>query len=262
MKDLRSVVLTGASGGLGLALAKALSAPDRHLLLIGRNPERLAQAEKAVLLGGGTAEIAQIDLRETARLITLLRDFDARHPIDLLIANAGVKAGNANGIEPAAQVGRIIAVNLTATILMVQSVLPAMQDRTRGQIAIVSSMAALSPHADLLSYSATKAALVSYGTALRRAVRLTGIKVSVILPGFIDTDMTTRQKGPAPLLITADRAATIILRGLSRNKARIAFPRLLMMLAWLMERLPAPLADRISDGFRATIEPDDDERNA
>jgi len=257
-RAIKSVVLTGASGGLGIALAARLAAPGRHFLVMGRDMARLTQAQQAVHQAGATAELAQLDLRDFEKTRATVEDFDARHPIDLLIINAGVKAGNAAGIEPSAEFQRVIAVNLTATINLIQSALPAMERRQSGQIAIISSLAAISPHADLLSYSASKAGLAAYGTALRRALRQSGIDVSVVLPGFIDTVMTKRQRGPTPLLMSADTAAGIIVRGLARNKSKIAFPKLLIGLSWLMERLPAPLADRISDGFRADIDPDDD----
>ncbi|TMV63086.1 SDR family NAD(P)-dependent oxidoreductase, partial [Thioclava sp. BHET1] len=129
----------------------------------------------------------------------------------------------------------------------------------RGRIALVSSLAALSPHGDLLSYSATKAGLRGYGVALRRALRGTGVKVTVITPGFIDTPMTDRQLGPAPMKIDADRAAGIVARGLERGQAMIAFPKLLILLVRLENLLPRPILDLIDSFYRARIVPDADE---
>lgn len=256
---IRSVVLTGASGGLGRALAAELAAPGRRMLLMGRDAQRLAEAAGAARARGAEVETAAVPLTETAALSRCLREFDVVHPVDLLIANAGVKTGNRGGIEPVVQAERVIAVNLTATIHAVQALLPAMRARRRGRIAIVGSLAAVAPHGDLLSYSATKAGLQAYATALRRSLAGSGVGVTTVIPGFMDTPMTDRQKGPAPMLMPPARAARIVARGLERGRATIAFPLPLIIGAWLGERLPAPLADRIMARYRAEILPDPDE---
>ena len=120
-------------------------------------------------------------------------------------------------------------------------------------------MAAISPHADLLSYSASKAGLAAYGTALRRATRGSGVRISVVLPGFVDTPMTDRQRGPTPFRISADAAARRIRRGLDRRRPVIAFPWPLAALLFLQSLLPTAAADLIDARFRAEILPDRDE---
>lgn len=256
----RSIVLTGASGGIGLALAEAFSAQGCVFLLLGRDQARLERAKASVEEKGGIAECASIDLRDTFSLLDRIRTFDQTHPIDLLICNAGVKTGNTNGIEAEDALDRVISVNFSATLKIVQTVLPNMQARRNGTIALVSSLAALSPHADLLSYSATKAALQAYATALRRSVRKSGVHVASVAPGFVDTPMTDRQHGPHPMLMTPEKAARLIRRGLERKKKNITFPRLLFGLCKIMEALPPVISDTISDRYRAEITPDDDER--
>lgn len=262
MTTPRNIVLTGASGGLGRALAAELAAPGRRLLLMGRDEARLDAAAHAVRAGGGTAEIAQVCNTDGAALTAALQRFDAAAPVDLLIANAGVKTGNRNGLEPPGQAARVIGVNLLGTMQGIEALLPAMQARGRGTVAIVGSLAAVAPHADLLSYSATKAGLHAYATALRRATRRSGLRVVTVIPGFMDTPMTDRQLGPAPLCLPADRAAQIIARGLARGHSTIAFPKALIVASWLAERLPAPLADAIMQQVRGEILPDADEERS
>lgn len=258
----RSIVLTGASGGLGLALTGALARPGVHMLLGGRDADRLAQAVATARAAGAIPEVLTVPLTEGPDLARALEDYDRRHPIDLLLLNAGVKTGNRDGIEDMAQAERVIAVNLTATLQAVQAVLPGMRTRGRGQIAILSSIAALSPHADLLSYSATKAGLRGYGAALRRNLRGSGVRVSVISPGFIDTPMTDRQKGPAPLMLSPERAARIIRRGLALGCANITFPLALCLMIRAENLLPKALGDLIDRAYRAEILPDGDEAAA
>lgn len=259
MKGPRNIVLTGASGGLGLALAHELAAPERRLLLLGRDRERLARAAALVRARGGEAETACLCLTDAAALAERLQAFDSEAPVDLLIANAGVKTGNDGGVEPSGQADRILDVNLGGTIRAVEALLPAMRARGHGTLAIVGSLAGISPHADLLSYSATKAGLHAYATALRRTLRGSGLRVVTIIPGFIRTPMTNRQLGPTPMCVSPDRAARIIAKGLARGRSTIAFPKALIFAAWLGERLPAPIADAIMARFRARILPDADE---
>ncbi|MEI4474170.1 SDR family NAD(P)-dependent oxidoreductase [Frigidibacter sp. MR17.24] len=257
--SLRTIVLTGASGGLGRALAAELAAPGRRLLLCGRDPDRLAAAAAAARARGAEVDLLTLPLTAPAAVAAALVAYDRRHPIDLLIANAGVKTGQEHGCEPIGESERVIAVNLTANLHIVQAVVPGMRTRGRGRIALVSSLAALSPHADLLSYSATKAGLRAYGIALRRALRGSGVGVSVITPGFIDTPMTDRHLGPRPLTLPPETAARIIARGLARGRAQIAFPALLVALVRLEDLLPRPLGDWIDSFTRARTLPDADE---
>lgn len=257
----RSIVLTGASGGLGQALAPALAGPGVHMLLLGRDETRLRKAGDAAEAKGAQVEYALVSVQDHKALDAALLTFDRKHSIDLLIANAGVKAGNVLGVETPGTAARIVDVNLTGTISTVESLLPAMTARGGGQIAIVSSLAALSSQADLLSYSATKAGLRSYGIGLRRALKGSGVGVSIITPGFIDTAMTDRQDGPTPFLISPQKAAEKIVSGLKNKRNLIAFPWALVLLTRLGNLLPAPLADWANAGFRAKIEPDEEEKN-
>ena len=255
----KTIVITGASGGLGQALVAAYAAPGVTMLLVGRDEARLETAANAARKAGAQVTLLACSVTDSDTLTKGLAEFDLRHPVDLLIANAGVKTGNVGGIEPPAQMERIVRVNLIGAITTVQALLGQMQQRGAGQIALISSLSALSPHADLLSYTATKAGIRGYGAALRRAVAGSGVSVSVITPGFIDTPMTHRHNGPTPMLMSAERAAAIIKRGLARGAPRITFPWQLAVLVRLQNLLPTRWADRIDHGYRAKIIPDQDE---
>lgn len=257
----RVIAITGASGGLGQALVGCYAAPGLRLLLCGRDAARLGTVAQQATRAGAEVEILTASLVEPVAFAAALAAFDARFPIDLLIANAGVKTANSRGVEDAAQLQRVIAVNLTGTILSVQAVLPGMRARGAGQIALLSSLAARSPHPDLLSYSATKAAVEAYAIALRRSLDGSGVGVSLVLPGFVDTPMTHRHKGAIPFLMSAPAAARRIKAGLDSGRRTIAFPRRLALLITLRNALlPSALSDRIEARLRAEILPDQDER--
>ena len=256
------IVLSGASGGLGRALACEFARPGCALLLLGRDTSRLKAAAEDARARGSIARYASLDIGNHRALNATVADFEARFPIDLVVANAGVKCRNERGIEPFDQVARIVNVNLLGTISIVQAALPYLADRGKGRIAIVSSLSAHAPQADLLSYSATKAAVRAYGIALRRRLRSEGIDVSVIEPGFVDTPMTRRHMGWTPNKLAARDAARLIVRRLERQQSVIGFPYLLWLISRLDGFVPARLSDLLNRSLRAEILPDPDEANS
>lgn len=254
----RSIVLTGASSGIGAALVSELAQPGVRMLLTGRDASRLDIAATAARAAGAEVDAAVLDVTDTEALTTSLMAFDAIHPVDLVVANAGVMAGLGPNRtpEPPGTSRRLIETNLTGAIATVEALLPSLLDRTAGHIALVSSMAALHPHGDMPSYSASKAGLRAWGTSLRQWLRPRGICVSIVCPGFVTSPMSARHSGFKPFEISAEDAAKRILRGLVRRRPLITFPWPLAVMIWLGQRLPPYLSDLAARGFRATIRPD------
>ncbi len=252
---IRSVVITGASGGLGAALARAYAAPGVALGLIGRDRGRLAASAASCRDAGATVDEAAIDIVERAPLEAWLRAFDAAHPVDLVIANAGVSAGP----EPAAVVEDIdttstqIAVNLLGAVHTLAPLLPAMAARGRGQVALIASLAAYRGLPYSPGYCASKAGLRAYGEALRALAEPRGVRVTVVCPGFFASRMTDRWEGPRPLLLDTERAARIVKHGIERRRRRLDFPRTLALGMRFCDALPAAIGDRIVRGFRFRI---------
>lgn len=252
----RSIVITGASAGIGAALANSLAQPGVQMLLIARNDTRLAAIGEVCRAAGATVTVAAIDVTDRAAMADALTHFDDAASIDLLIANAGISSGLDAGRtpEPPDAARRVFAVHLEGMLNTLDPVLPAMLARGHGQIALMSSLAASAPLADMPAYSASKAAIRAYGTSLRRWLTPRGIAVSVICPGFVETAMSARHRGFKPFLVSRDRAAARILRGLKHDEANIAFPWPLVLLTWLGNRLPPRLSDRAMQPFAAQIE--------
>ncbi|MGF1658718.1 MAG: SDR family NAD(P)-dependent oxidoreductase [Rubrimonas sp.] len=259
MTPHRRIALTGASGGIGLALSARLAGPGVSMLLIARDPARLAAAAAAAAGAGAQVETARADVTDRAALADALLRFDAAAPIDLLIANAGVSAGLGPDRAPERPEDseRLWRVNYGGMLNTVEPLLPALRDRPGAQIALMSSIAALRPLPDMPSYSASKAAVRAYGISLRGWLRPRGVAVSVICPGFVTSPMSQRHRGFKPFEISAERAAEIVARGLERRRAFITFPWPLAALAWLDQRLPPALSDWFGKGFAARIEPED-----
>ena len=243
MRDPRSIVITGASSGLGAALAETYAGTGVHLALTGRHAERLAAVATACRQRGAEVTTATLEVTDREAMSLWLREIDRQQPIDLVIANAGISAGTGGGGESEAQTRTIFAVNLEGVLNTILPVLPALGARGGGQLALMSSLAGFRGFPGAPAYCASKAAVRVWGEALRGQLRSTGIEVSVICPGFVESPMTTRNDFPMPLLMPAPRAARIIRRGLDRGRARIAFPWPLYAMAWLLATLPLWLTD-------------------
>lgn len=236
-----TILITGASSGLGAALAAAYAAPGIRLALCGRNAERLfAVAESARARGAGVASAA-FDLRDTDALAAFVARVEETSPVGLAILNAGVLEGTSASGEPedVAKMRAVIGVNLLAALEVFHAVLPGMRQRRSGQIVLISSIAALTPLPDAPAYSASKAGLLSYGLAMRDALAPDGVIVTTICPGYVTTPMTDSHAGPHPFEVPVDRAAAQIQRLIARKGAVYGFPWPLYWGARLSQWLPS-----------------------
>lgn len=239
MIDPRSILITGASSGIGAALAAAYAKPGISLFLSGQNRERLGQTADSCRARGAMAQAAIVDVRDRQAMADWLADADGQAPLDLVIANAGV-SGGLLGTERERE---IWAVNVDGVLNTIGPAIPPMTARGHGQVAVMSSLAGLRGLPSAPAYSATKNAVRAYGEALRPRLAPLGLEVNVILPGFIESRITAANRFYMPMLMTADAAALKIRQGLERNKARIAFPAPLYWPMRVLACLPPWLAD-------------------
>lgn len=240
------LLLTGASSGLGAAMALEYAAPGVTLSLGGRDAKRLRQVADEAEKRGARVLTTLVDVTNADDMKAWIGQSEAVQPLDLVIANAGISAGTGNYKETEEQARAIFNVNLNGVLNTVHPALLFMQKRGRGQIAIMSSLAGFRGFAGAPAYCASKAAVRLYGEALRGDFLRHGIKVNVICPGFVKTPMTDVNKFPMPFLMTAAKAATIIRKGLEADKPRLAFPWPMYMIVRLFSALPASLIDAIA----------------
>ena len=243
MTPPKTIVITGASSGIGAALAKTYAAPGVTLGLLGRNKERLAEVASYCTGQGAVAETTAIDVRDAAEMQRWLEQWDKNHPIDLLIANAGIAATLSGQGESDMQIRDIFAINVNGVINSILPTIALMKPRKRGQIAIMSSLAGIRGLPSCPAYSASKNAVRAFGEGLRGELHKEGISVSVICPGFIKTPLTDVNPFPMPFIMSADRAAQIIIRGLGAKRARIAFPLALYIPLRILSCLPLAITD-------------------
>ena len=249
MKRFSSIVITGASSGIGEALAIDYAAPGVALALTGRASGRLEAVATACRAKGATVAAATIDIVDRAALAAWLTDFDDAYPVDLILANAGISIDKDNSsLDDFSVIRQTLDVNFGGVLNTVEPLLSRLIARRRGQIAVVSSLAGFIGLPYSASYNASKAAVRVWGESIRYVLKKDGIGVSVVCPGFVVTRLTADAPFPMPFLMSAARASAIIRRGLAANRARIAFPFGTKAAVWLGGVLPGAWTARLMGG--------------
>lgn len=242
MRAPGSVLITGATGGIGGALAMAYAAPGRRLFLHGRNESRLRELMENCTSRGAVVDIKSLDFADIEALIAWVEGIAPR--VDLAIVNAGVTSNVRDG-ESWPEIDHLLQVNVRAALATASALVPEMRRRGAGQIALVSSIAAWFGLPLTPAYSASKAALKAYGEGLRGWLAPYGVEVNVVMPGFVRTEMSARFPGAKRFMLEPEDAARRIVRGLERNQARISFPFPSSFAMWALGALPAGLSQRI-----------------
>jgi short-subunit dehydrogenase len=218
-------VITGASSGIGWAVAMALAAQQCRLGLVARRLDKLETLAAEIRQAGGTCALAAADVAERAPTLQAIRGLQAQlGPIDLLLANAGVGAPTHLNPLNIDQVERMFRVNLFGVIYAIEAVLPGMLDRKQGHLAAVSSLSAYKGLPGESAYCASKAAVNTYMEGLRIQLRSRNIAVTTICPGFVKTPMTDPFEFKMPFIMDADRAARHIVKALARRRKVYNFP--------------------------------------
>ena len=245
----RTILLTGATSGIGRALALDFAGAGIHLLLVGRDAVRLDEVAGLCRARGASVEAGRIDVRDRLGLAAWIGEQDAKTPVDLAIACAGIVSGTSDErpLETDEAMRAVLAVDLTGVLNTIEPVLAPMRKRGRGHIAMVGSLAGLRGFPSSPAYSMGKAAVHAYAESIRPALRREGIAVSLVAPGFVRTPLNERVVAPRPLEIDAPAAARIIRRGLDRRKPMIAFPLVLYFGMRLLTLMPARFGDWLLD---------------
>lgn len=251
----KTILITGASSGIGRALAVVYARDGVSLSLIGRDRERLEDTAAAARAQGAEVSIGQLDVRDRDAMTHWIEAADMRRPFDLVIANAGITTGLAPGdiAEDPGAVRAIVETNLIGVLNTVEPLIAPMCARGAGQIVFIGSIAGIRGLPYAPSYCATKAAVHAYSESLRGRIEARGVCVSLVVPGFVKTPLNDSIDAVKPLEVTGTDAAILIQRGLERGRAIIPFPRSLYLLARLARILPARLVDKVMARFQVNV---------
>lgn len=242
-----TVVISGATGGIGRALAVEYSRVGSELILIGKNKLTLESLHNECIALGAKVSSYSVDLTSIQNTLELAEHIACQYDVDLVISNAGVtNSVNADReIENWNDIEALLTVNLTGAIAITHPILEKMQVNKKGHVAYVSSIAAYYGMPITPSYCASKAGLKAYSEAMRGLLAKDSICVSLIAPGFVKTSMSDKFPGAKPLMLDTQSAAIKIKKGLDQKKKVITFPFFLSLGMRLLSVIPASLADRI-----------------
>lgn len=236
------VFITGASSGIGEALAAEYARRGVTLGLVARRAEKLGQLAAGLPARSFTYSA---DVRDAGALSAAARDFivSAGCP-DIVVASAGVSAGTLTAALEDNQVfEEILATNVTGMMLTFQPFLEAMRARGSGTLAGIASVAGFRGLPGASAYSASKAAAISYLESLRVELRGSGVSVVTICPGYIATPMTRGNPYPMPFLMTPDKAARNIADAIAARRRFHVLPWQMGLVGRLLRCLPRPLYD-------------------
>lgn len=248
----KTVFLTGASSGIGEALAVALARKGAILGLVARRKELLDELKGKCEAVGGTARVFACDVVDAESLQKAADEFrnEFKH-IDIMIANAGIGGNDAatRSYEPAA-VKKLIDINLLGSANAVYAVAKPMIERGEGHIVGISSLAGFRGLPKSAAYSASKAGMTAFFESVRLDVAKHGVDVTIIQPGFIKTPLTSGREANMPFLMELDAAIPHFIRAIEQKKRFAAFPWQLATVVRLGKFMPSFLYDRIAGRAR------------
>jgi short-subunit dehydrogenase len=242
---VRRVFITGASTGIGAALARHYAGPDTSIGLFARRRDLLETLASS--LPGRTA-IYSSDISDTAAVSAAAQDFMARFGApDLVIANAGISVGtHGDELQDIDKLHRVLAVNVTGLAATLAAFAPAMRTAGEGILCGIASVAGFRGIPGAGAYSSSKAAAIAWLEALRNELSGSGVSVVTICPGYIDTPMTQVNKYPMPFLISADDAAERFARAIAAKRRLAVIPWQMALVSLLLRALPGALYDRLA----------------
>jgi short-subunit dehydrogenase len=247
-----TVVITGASGGLGAALGEELARRGHAVGLIARRDDALAAVAERIRASGGRCATAVASVTDREALGAAVSSIEAElGPIDIAVANAGLGGVNATTRMHLGRATEMFRTNIDGVLNLADIVLPNMIARKSGQFAAVSSLAGWRGLPTTGPYCASKAAVTTLMDAWRIELRSYGVAITTIHPGFVKTPMTANDKNPMPFLLEPDDAARRMANGLLARRGRVDFP---FPLAWIM-RFAVALPSWIYEPVMARLAP-------
>lgn len=241
-------IITGASSGIGLALALELARRGWALALLARRADLLNEAVRSIAGEGGQAVAIPADAADASAVREAVATGQRLlgGPFDLAVANAGVSIPNHAARFRLEDAELTIRVNVLGTMYLFDAVVPSMIERRAGRFAGVASVAGLRGLPTAGPYSASKAAMQAFLESARVDLAPYGVGVTIVNPGFVETAMTAKNRFRMPFLMKAAPAARIIARGIERGDRIVEFPKRMSLLMRTARLIPDALYDRIT----------------
>ena len=248
---IRNLLITGASSGLGAALARVYAAEGTRLILWGRDEQRLNATALECRECGALVETESFDLSDINHMISRIQHLDEQTPLDLAIFNAGLggEVPRDDLAESTERSHEMVCVNFTAPVVAATALANSMAKRRSGHIVLIGSLGEYFPLPMAPTYSGTKTGLAVFAEALRLRQLKHGVFVTLVAPGFVDTPMSRDLTSPKPFMMSAEKAARCIAKKIARRPARVAFPWPLAVICAGARFLPRALVSAVLKRF-------------
>jgi short-subunit dehydrogenase len=248
----RTVLVTGASSGLGRGLAAHYARQGATVHALARRTEALATLTSEVAARGGSGRVVPValDVSDSGAQVAAIRaaEEQAGGAIDLVVANAGISEPTPGSHIDWRLVKQILDVNVSAACVTLAAALPSMVRRGSGTVVAISSLAAFRGFPGSGAYCASKAALHTFMESLRVDLRGTGVRAVCVYPGFVKTEMTAKNQFFMPFLMELDDAVRVMVRGIDRGDAVVAFPSAMSALARAVRAVPRAIYEPLAHG--------------
>lgn len=236
------ILITGASSGIGEALARLYATKDNELFLLARREGRLQELQNELIPLTKKTEIIVCDVTDFDKLQRKMREL---LDVDVVILNAGISLGHSLEITPFSEFKKLYDVNVLSNHAILEVLLPKFLEKKSGKIVFISSLASLLSMPSSKAYSSSKRALNAYAEGLRYKYKNDGIKVINILPGFIKSEMTDKNSFKMPFLLSTEAGAKRIYDAIEGEKRFYPFPLRFYCIIKLLNLLPQFLRDKI-----------------
>ncbi len=245
-----TIIITGASSGIGRELSRYY-APNNRLYLLARREDRLSSlSQELKTLGVNSVEIYQVDVSDFDKLQKITQEIAQKESkIDMIIANAGISLGHSHdGHSSFQDLKQVIDVNFLSVHALLEHLIPSLKQDSK--VVLISSLASIITMPSSIAYSTSKRALNAYAQGLRTLLRPSGIKVINILPGFIKSEMTDKNNFNMPFIMSTQQGVERIVYAIEKSKKCYKFPKRFFYLIKLVSFIPISLRDRVIIGFK------------
>lgn len=240
-------IITGASSGIGLALARELAQRGWDLALLARRGDLLEAVAEELRARGRRVSVAACDVADgdAVRSAVQKAESELGGSFDLAIANAGISVPSHAASFSASEAEHLLRVNIFGVLYLYDAVIPSMIEKGAGRFSAVASIAGLRGLPTSGPYSASKAAVQAFLEAARIELADYGVGVSIVNPGWVRTPLTAKNRFPMPFLMEPEESAVVIADGLERGDRLIEFPRPMSLLMRVVRLLPDALYEAI-----------------
>ncbi|MFZ2890723.1 SDR family NAD(P)-dependent oxidoreductase [Sulfuricurvum sp.] len=238
------IIITGASSGLGEALALHYATHEHQLVLIARREDRLNDVAQRCRVKGAEVEMIVADVNDFKRMGEIGKSLCEKR-VDRIILNAGISVGHGGGVTPFEDFHRVFQTNFLSIHALLEPMIPKLMEQKAGEIVFISSLASLFTMPTSIAYSSSKRAINAYAEGLHYQLKPHGVNVMTIMPGFIESEMTQKNHFKMPFLMKTEEGIARITHAIERKKIRYAFPFRFYLMIRIVSLLPQSLRDKI-----------------